>query len=124
MYLFFSLTTWRGLDADWKEGGRSGSERERAARVDGEMAYLQKEKCGVKAVLFSLHSLDCSVVRKSCFFFSALRSTSLSVSAYLHYKLFSERFYSFISLLCQFVSVSIRSLLVFNRPSVSFIHGS
>lgn len=69
MYLFFCLTTWRGLDADWKEGGRSRSEREHAARVDGEMAYLQKEKCGVKAVLFSLHSLDCSVVRKAAFSF-------------------------------------------------------
>lgn len=69
MYLFFSLATWRGLDADWKEGGRSRSERERAARVDREMAYLQKEKCGVKAVLFSLHSLDCSVVRKVAFSF-------------------------------------------------------
>lgn len=82
MYLFFSLTTWRGLDADWKEGGRSRSEREHAARVDGEMAYLQKEKCGVKAVLFSLHSLDFCDVRKAAFFlFSALRSTPLSDAA-------------------------------------------
>ncbi len=52
---------------DWtptgrKEGGVGARERDRAARVDREMAYLQKEKCGVKAVLFSLHSLDCSVV--------------------------------------------------------------
>lgn len=69
VYLFFSLTTWRGLDTDWKEGGRSRSEREHGARVDGEMAYLEKEKCGVKAVLFSLHSLDCSVVRKAAFYF-------------------------------------------------------
>lgn len=56
----FSLSL-RGVDwmpAIRKEGGVDERGRERAARVEGEMAYLQKETCGVKAVLFNLYSLE------------------------------------------------------------------
>ncbi len=76
--LFLSLHGVDWTPTGRKEGGVGARERDRAARVDREMAYLQKEKCGVKAVLFSLHSLDCSVVRKVAF--SILFCTTLYFS--------------------------------------------